>query len=78
MIRLKNIKKLAEWIEAMYVEAYPEPKDEDWGFIRLRLSDGERVDFKRASLGSAGVAAQALWELSKLDTVPETYQCMYY
>ena len=78
MIRLKNIKKLAEWIEAMYVEAYPEPKDEDWGFIRLRLSDGKRVDFKRASLGSAGVAAQALLELSKLDIVPESYQCMYY
>ena len=78
MILLKNIKRMAMWIEAMYVEAYPEPKDEDWGFIRLRLSDGKRIEFKRASLGSAGVAAQALFGLSKLETVPETSRCMYY
>ena len=78
MICLKNIKKMEEWIEAMYVEAYPEPHDEDWGYIRLRLSDGERIDFKKASLGSSMVAEQALMALSRLDTVPESYQCMYY
>ncbi len=78
MILLKNIKRMAIWIEAMYVEAYPEPKDDDWGFIRLRLTDGGRIEFKRASLGSAGVAAQALFSLSKLEIVPETYRCMYY
>lgn len=46
MVLLKNIKKTDTDISAEY---YPNGNENDRGFMRLRLSDGEEIEHERAT-----------------------------